>query len=178
MVSRGAGGPLRNGMADADLTANGPEAPSRHCAMCGETKPADQFHRSRTGQFSYCRECRCTYDRRYYAEHGRTARRARQRARIAAARTWMNSLKRDIPCTDCRETFPPYVMHWDHLPGYTKVDEIGSMVGSFRREAILAEIAKCELVCANCHVMRTVARARRSINEDAGTYRFEVNDAA
>ena len=61
-----------------------------------------------------------------------------------------------------RQTFPVFVMHWDHLPGMDKVSEISSMLGHFSREAILAELKKCELVCANCHVMRTVNRATRS----------------
>jgi len=90
----------------------------------------------------------------------------------------MDSLKEGHPCADCGETFPPYVMHWDHLPGHTKVGAIGSMVGSWAREAILDELKKCELVCANCHVMRTVARARRRIAEDARDYCFEVTSAA
>lgn len=29
----------------------------------------------------------------------------------------------------------------------------------FRRETILDEIGKCELVCANCHAVRTFERA-------------------
>jgi len=82
----------------------------------------------------------------------------------------MDSLKKGIPCMDCGETFPTYVMQWDHLPGHVKVDEIGSMVGSRSRDFILAEIEKCELVCANCHVMRTVVRARKSIAEEEGCY--------
>lgn len=86
----------------------------------------------------------------------------------------MDSLKRDVLCADCGESFPPYVMHWDHLPGHEKVDEVGSMVGSRRREVILAEIAKCELVCANCHVLRTVMRARRTLAEEAGNYSVAV----
>jgi hypothetical protein len=79
---------------------------------------------------------------------------------------------------DCGETFPPWVMHWDHLPSHLKINEISSMVGSHRRALILEELAKCELVCANCHVMRTVARARHTIAEDASVYRFQVISAA
>jgi hypothetical protein len=142
--------------------------------MCGQSKPSTEFHRSRTGQFSYCRECRCAYDRRYYAERGKVPRLARKRAHVDVERAWMDSLKRGIPCKDCGQTFPPHVMHWDHLPGHLKVDEIASMVGSWRRQTILAEIEKCELVCANCHVMRTVVRARRSIPEDMAEYRFGI----
>lgn len=74
----------------------------------------------------------------------------------------MASLKAGVPCRDCQETFPVWVMHWDHLPGFEKVGEISVMVTSRGREAVLEELKKCELVCANCHVMRTVARARRA----------------
>jgi hypothetical protein len=71
----------------------------------------------------------------------------------------MNSLKANTPCTDCGETFPAFVMHWDHLPGFDKAGDIGTMLAHVSREAILKEIKKCELVCANCHVIRTVMRA-------------------
>lgn len=74
----------------------------------------------------------------------------------------MASLKEGVPCHDCGEVFPVWVMHWDHLPEFEKLDEISVMVGSRTRDAILAELKKCELVCANCHVLRTVRRARRA----------------
>jgi hypothetical protein len=134
----------------------------RLCAMCGRRKPSSEFHNSRTGQFTYCRDCRCAYDRRYYAERGRAARSARNRAAIDAARTWMASIKKGAPCADCGGVFPVYVMHWDHLPGFEKVADISAMVGHRTRVAILAELEKCELVCANCHVIRTIDPARRS----------------
>ena len=129
--------------------------------MCGLWKPQSEFHKSRTGQFSYCRECRRAYDRRYYHERGKPMRLERRRARLQAAREWMASLKKGVPCTDCGEVFPVWVMHWDHLPGYEKLACISSLVGSRRRTLILAELKKCELVCGNCHVLRTISRAGR-----------------
>ena len=132
----------------------------KHCAMCGQWKAASEFHNSRTGQFSYCRECRRAYDRRYYQERG-TARRARQRRRKLEARAWMAALKKGVPCTDCGQTFPVWVMHWDHLPGYQKVGSISAMVGSRSRTITIAELQKCELVCGNCHVLRTISRSGR-----------------
>jgi hypothetical protein len=65
-------------------------------------------------------------------------------------------------------------MHWDHLPGHLKIAEISVMVSSRRRAIVLEELAKCELVCANCHVMRTVIRARRTVSEAIADYRFDV----
>jgi len=50
-------------------------------------------------------------------------------------------------------------MQWDHLPGTAKKREVSNMVlRGFRRRTILEEIAKCELVCANCHAVRTFNR--------------------
>jgi hypothetical protein len=75
----------------------------------------------------------------------------------------MAGIKEGLSCADCGGLFPVYVMHWDHLPGFDKLDEISSMVASRTREAVLEELKKCELVCANCHVLRTVARAKRAM---------------
>ena len=55
-----------------------------------------------------------------------------------------------------------------------KTAAVSVMVGNRSRELVLDELEKCELVCANCHVMRTVVRARRTISEEIGVYRFEV----
>lgn len=129
------------------------------CAICHVLKPVSEFHNSRTGEYTYCRDCRNTYDRQYYAERGRAARLARQRGALDAAREWMNAIKADVPCTDCGGLFPVFVMHWDHLPGFQKVGEISTMLAHRSRATILEELQKCQLVCANCHVMRTVDRA-------------------
>ena len=63
---------------------------------------------------------------------------------------WFNSLK-DKPCADCGIQYPPYVMEFHHLDPTLKMFGLGQ--GRFRegRERILAEIAKCVLLCANCH---------------------------
>jgi hypothetical protein len=58
-----------------------------------------------------------------------------------------------------RRVFHHSAMHWDHLPGSFKRREVSMRVlCGFRRETILDEIAKCELVCANCHAVRTFER--------------------
>lgn len=50
-------------------------------------------------------------------------------------------------------------MQWDHRPGTVKCFELASVAKRYlTREQVLAEIAKCELVCANCHAVRTYNR--------------------
>lgn len=66
-------------------------------------------------------------------------------------------MKADRPCADCGRSFHPAAMEWDHLPGQEKIAEVGSLYGG-SRERVLTEIAKCELVCANCHAVRTFER--------------------
>lgn len=71
---------------------------------------------------------------------------------------WARALKADKPCVDCGGVFHPAAMAWDHLPGAEKVGDISTLARRSSRERILAEISKCELVCANCHAVRTFER--------------------
>jgi len=48
-------------------------------------------------------------------------------------------------------------MQWDHLPQFKKIRDISEFSNSSEEE-ILSEIAKCELVCTNCHTIRTFRR--------------------
>ena len=50
-------------------------------------------------------------------------------------------------------------MQWDHRPGTQKLFEISAAFGGWSRQAVIDEIAKCDLVCTNCHIIRTVRRA-------------------
>jgi hypothetical protein len=64
---------------------------------------------------------------------------------------------KDRPCFDCGEQFHFMAMEFDHVRG-EKLHEVGRMV--YRSlGAIVAEAAKCDVVCANCHRVRTWKRA-------------------
>lgn len=98
---------------------------------------------------------------RRHTERNREKRRLSQQAKRREMREWITSLKRDISCKDCAGVFHPAAMHFDHLPGYVKVAGIREMVNRFPNRALIeAEMAKCELVCANCHAVRTYERGQ------------------
>lgn len=77
---------------------------------------------------------------------------------------WLDSLKEGKPCADCGRIYPPYVMEWDHLPGAKKTLVLSdTRRAAFSKKRILAELEKCELVCANCHRERTFGeRAKKA----------------
>ena len=65
---------------------------------------------------------------------------------------------KDKPCADCGVKYPHYVMQFDHVRG-KKVITIGSATAKINSaKALHKEIAKCEVVCANCHAERTYVR--------------------
>jgi hypothetical protein len=125
--------------------------------MCREEKPVADFHRGPRGYQHWCKSCRRGYDREYH-RRTRSLRLAQKRAYAAAYFKWYQGLKRG-PCADCGGVFPPPAMSFDHLPGTEKVDDVANLVRKHRgKSVIMAEIRKCELVCVNCHALRSSAR--------------------
>lgn len=90
--------------------------------------------------------------RRWKSEH-RSDYRRYQADRYRRNAEWVGDLK-SRPCMDCGGVFPPECMDFDHRDPSQKVRRIGVMMTQ-SRERLASEIAKCDLVCANCHRIRT-----------------------
>ena len=80
-----------------------------------------------------------------------------QKAAWQAARKEFVAWLKDVPCLDCGRRFPPCAMDFDHRPGTTKEGSIAAMYSS-SAEKYMAEVVKCDLVCACCHRVRTHSR--------------------
>ena len=131
----------------------------KKCGRCGLVKPLDDFHRrGENGRQLLCKPCRNLYDREY---HQRTRPRQLDLKQIVRQFrvAWMWELKSSAPCADCDKVFHPVQMSWDHRPGTLKLNDVGLMT-HYRRELVMQEIAKCDLVCLNCHALRTHLRRR------------------
>jgi hypothetical protein len=131
----------------------------KKCGRCGEEKSLNEFHRRRTGRQAWCKPCRRLYDAQY---HQKTRERRIKQKRVLhdAFVTWCRSLKEGKPCADCAKIFHPVAMQWDHLPGTIKNASLGDLTRRHNRRRVLEEIGNCELVCANCHAVRTLNRQR------------------
>ena len=132
-------------------------AASRTCTACKVTKPLSEFHRRGDGYQWWCKDCRRAWDAAYH-ERTRPIRLSQKRERMQSLVDWMRELKSSRPCTDCGRWFHHAAMGFDHLPGTTKRSEISTLLYSGYRQVLLDEIAKCELVCTNCHAIRTFMR--------------------
>ena len=131
------------------------------CSRCKEEKPDDEFawRRRKLGKRdTYCRPCRSAYHREHYlANKQRYIAFARQRkvAMVEERMQYLVAFLRDHPCVDCGES-DPIVLEFDHLGD--KKFGISDGIQSRRWKDVLDEIAKCEVVCANCHRRRTAKR--------------------
>jgi hypothetical protein len=77
--------------------------------------------------------------------------------RILKRQAEVNVIKERTPCKDCGSHFPAVCMDFDHMGN--KLKAVSSMIRSnASREKIFEEIAKCEVVCSNCHRIRTQNR--------------------
>lgn len=91
------------------------------------------------------------------------------RARQRKAVDFLRDLRR-VPCTDCRSEFPAFVMDFDHRESGRKAFWVLQRAGSVSHDRLMAELEKCDIVCANCHRARTHARAleRRRVRIASG----------
>lgn len=96
-------------------------------------------------------------DRAYYAANrdkviAKVMRQQAERWDIVAA-------AKDKPCMDCGVRYDPWVMDLDHRDPTTKINDLRTLITHcVKMSTILAEIEKCDVVCANCHRQRTHAR--------------------
>lgn len=64
----------------------------------------------------------------------------------------------EVGCADCGYSKHAAAMEFDHRPGTAKLFNIGEKMGAYSRQVLWEEIAKCDVVCANCHAIRTAER--------------------
>lgn len=98
--------------------------------------------------------------RRWYGRN-REKEIARSKARKDELRAFIQSQKAK-PCADCGGEFPPVAMDFDHREAIDKDMSVAQLARYGSKKRIENEIAKCDLVCANCHRVRTAERSKRS----------------
>lgn len=128
------------------------------CRKCNLTKPEIEFS-VRAGKYTQdCLVCKRAYNRANYKARDPNSKQARldqisTRKRNIRKLLW--DYKKKEHCAECGET-DTVVLDFDHLDRTTKEDEICAMVKAGASwDKILKEIAKCQILCANCHRRKT-----------------------
>jgi hypothetical protein len=145
----------------------------KRCPLCGLDKPLSGFSRNvcRRDGVQSCTECRREYLKRHYARNiakYRAAANVRHELRRAAIRQIIREAK-DRPCSDCGSEYPTYVMDFDHRDRKEKHFSIGrdALSGLISDAVLRDEISKCDVVCSNCHRVRTHGRMRKLGRQDS-----------
>lgn len=103
--------------------------------------------RPRHKHYSWCKECH---------QEGTNRRKAIRRHEY---RDKVQLIKLEAGCVVCGYKEHPEALQFDHLPEFEKVKDVGKLVAEPAGwQRILDEINKCEVVCANCHAVRTAQR--------------------
>lgn len=102
------------------------------------------------------------YMRRWNKEHLLSV--ARSMDKITAVRKWIILEAKNRPCVDCLGWFNSWQMQFDHGTNAKRFNIGGAYTRSIKD--LLAEISKCEVVCANCHADRTYKQGRKAQREN------------
>ena len=115
---------------------------TKQCITCKERKPLDMYSKrtgSKDGKQSFCRGCANAERKALYKKVG--------------------LMKLEAGCAHCGYNAHPQALHYDHLDPSTKKAGISTLVGKVRTwSTIEKEMAKCQVLCSNCHAVKTHPR--------------------
>ena len=141
----------------------------KKCPTCEIERPLDEFHKNKSrsdGRQCICKHCRVNYSKEHYNKDKKPYLTRSHNRRVAyriEVRGWLWELKSQ-PCTDCGRKHHPCQVDFDHVRGKKEFDISRAASAQYSRESIEVELEKCEVVCSNCHRLRTYKRMRSGEN--------------
>ena len=142
----------------------------KKCTICKQDKNLTCFNKNKSrkdGLNTICRKCSNARSRQYYQDnkkkHKQVVMKRTKQQRKKNQEFILEYLSKNY-CIDCQEN-DIRVLEFDHLPQFQKKENISTLVrNGYSIETIKKEISKCEVVCANCHRIRT--------HKSQGSYRI------
>ena len=124
------------------------------CRTCGTARGMTEF----PPKGNQCLACRRATGRAHYranrAYYLAKARRRTERV-VLETREWLFCYLREHPCIDCGNR-DIRVLEFDHRDGTLKTESISVLASEgYGLPRVIAEVAKCDVRCANCHRIRT-----------------------
>jgi hypothetical protein len=146
-------------------------------AICG-TKAKYNYHLRRGETCQMCKDANAAWSR---ARNGSRPRVLRQPPSIRKEdrREWLIDQKvARVACMDCHkkvERDNTFVFDYDHREPNQKTEAIGTMLHSWTTDRLLHEMDKCDLICANCHRVRTNAQQKSGVLTGYKQNRYQQN---
>lgn len=133
---------------------------SKICALCNQELPIEDFgiKTRRSGKQNlqpYCKVCNREYHRNHY-EKNKSEYLEKNKDYKTSNKTKMFEFLKEKSCVDCGNN-DIRVLEFDHVGDKTAT--ISKVLPSWSWKRLLTEIEKCDVVCANCHRVRTYERS-------------------
>ena len=132
--------------------------------------PLLEFSKNKTkadGLSNICKPCSCSRSKKYYSENTEKHKAVAYARKVKTVKDNKQSILALFlakGCADCGNT-DVRVLEFDHLSD--KVANVADLLrGGYCWATIQSEIDKCDIVCANCHRIRTYSRMSSYRNMD------------
>lgn len=146
------------------------------CRGCQQEKPDEEFawrNRERGIRLKLCRACKRAYNKVWYRENEGTHKIAVVATKQAIRdrnRRWLDDFKAKLSCVNCGEA-DPCCLDFHHREPEGKERALSDAIRrGWSIERLLEEVAKCDVLCANCH-RKAHHKARSSSGQDAALSR-------
>ncbi len=128
---------------------------TRICGICKRELPKTlEFFASRKGVRKIrfqgnCRDCQKQYRKdHYYNNKEKYLKKASKYRKDFYI--WFHDIKKKLKCEECNEN-RYWVLDFHHLDPTEKEESLTVLVQRSSKENVLKEIAKCKVLCSNCH---------------------------
>lgn len=123
----------------------------KYCGQCKEKKSILDFNKKTEGRYQpLCRDCQKSLHKEYYQKN-KIVFLEKERQRRQEWWIWWNEYKTTLKCCRCGETHSA-CLDFHHRDPKKKDGNLGNMVNKgCSKERILLEVAKCDVLCSNCH---------------------------
>ena len=122
------------------------------CSTCKELKPFESYNKkssNKDGLERYCKPCHKKRNKKHYvADSVPYKERAKHRRKKVSE--WWSEYKSNLKCEVCEES-RPWCLDFHHLDPSAKEGTLSQIVNSKSKASLELELAKCIVVCRNCH---------------------------
>lgn len=153
------------------------------CNICRNSKNIDEFSfksKVKNTRNSYCKSCHKNYVKEHYSNNKQkyvSRARITNKKAIIRNREWLCLYKKDKPCVDCGIIYHPCAMDFDHITD-DKIANVSRIMNNSNSIAAMEfEMSKCDLICSNCHRIRTYKRIKNGQMVELEDTSFSKSDA-